>query len=261
MAGIDKTYVNREQWDQAMDFLKETHTRQIAELGNSIEPYYDGKYPDGQSEVVLWNTSTIQDIWLKRNCQLDFVQDRLKVQYGTDTKLEWWAEKCMFDVPGLYFIEIKTDKDCLYFFDTDLGSDTISIYDETDDILVYGTTRILELIDSAIERLAWDTGNFGGEMTLLYYGCELKFKDGSWTSGDEQIHPWPIRRTEPLLPRIRINPPLSDIQKSQNIYISNDEIGIHPITDYKNYPCDPEIIGQWIKIRLPVPSHINRFIY
>lgn len=260
MAAIDKTYVNREQWDRAMIFLEETRIKQIADLGSSIEPYYT-EYPDGQSEVALWNTSKIQDIWLKRNCQLDFVQERLKVQYGTDAKLDWWAEKCIFDIPGLYFVEIKTHKDCVYFFDTDLGSDTISIYDETDDILVYGTTRILELIDSAIERFAWDTGNFDGEMTLLYYGCELKFKDGSWTSDGEVVKPWPIMMSEPVLPRIRINPPLSDVRKPQTVYISNDEEGIHPITDYVKYPNDPEDIRKCIKHRYAVPSYICRFLY
>ena len=33
-------------------------------------------------DVVLWNTPVYVDIWLIRNCPFDFIQDRLKEQYG-----------------------------------------------------------------------------------------------------------------------------------------------------------------------------------
>ena len=32
--------------------------------------------------IVAWNTWTYFDVWLIRNCPLDFIQDRLKEQYG-----------------------------------------------------------------------------------------------------------------------------------------------------------------------------------
>lgn len=32
--------------------------------------------------IVAWNTCTYFDVWLIRNCPLDFIQDRLKEQYG-----------------------------------------------------------------------------------------------------------------------------------------------------------------------------------
>lgn len=32
--------------------------------------------------IPVWNTSTELDVWLIRNCPLDFIQDRLKEQYG-----------------------------------------------------------------------------------------------------------------------------------------------------------------------------------
>ena len=38
--------------------------------------------PNGKGELVLWNTPTYFDIWLIRNCPLDFIQERLKQQYG-----------------------------------------------------------------------------------------------------------------------------------------------------------------------------------
>lgn len=33
-------------------------------------------------ELPIWNTATYQDIWLIRNCPVDFIQERLKQQYG-----------------------------------------------------------------------------------------------------------------------------------------------------------------------------------
>lgn len=168
------------------------------------------------------------------------------------------GRKCVFDVPGLYFVEIKTDKDCLYFFDTDLDGKPL-IYDETDDIIVYGTTRVFEVIDSAIETFSY---NFSAcEMTIMYYGCELKYKDGVWTVDGVAVDPWPIRNAEPKLPRIMINPPLVSIRKGSNIVISNDESGIHPISDYNQYSNDPEVIRKNIMYRFDVPNYIKRFIY
>lgn len=39
----------------------------------NVEDYFD---------VVLWNTPIYVDIWLIRNCPFDFIQERLKEQYG-----------------------------------------------------------------------------------------------------------------------------------------------------------------------------------
>ena len=46
-------------------------------LGEDWEPN-----PNGEGELVLWNTPTFFDIWLIRNCPIDFIQGRLKQQYG-----------------------------------------------------------------------------------------------------------------------------------------------------------------------------------
>ena len=48
-------------------------------LGQDWEPN-----PEGAGELVLWNTPTYFDIWLIRNCPIDFIQDRLKQQYASD---------------------------------------------------------------------------------------------------------------------------------------------------------------------------------
>lgn len=46
-------------------------------LGEDWEPE-----PEGIGELVLWNTPTYFDIWLIRYCPIDFIQGRLKQQYG-----------------------------------------------------------------------------------------------------------------------------------------------------------------------------------
>lgn len=49
------------------------------------EEYYGPdwrEHPERFACVCLWNTPTYFDVWLIRNCPLDFIQDRLQEQYG-----------------------------------------------------------------------------------------------------------------------------------------------------------------------------------
>jgi hypothetical protein len=53
------------------------HVRQAKDaLGEDWEPD-----KEGIGELTLWNTPTYFDIWLIRNCPIDFIQGRLKQQY------------------------------------------------------------------------------------------------------------------------------------------------------------------------------------
>ena len=55
-----------------------THVQEAkSALGQDWEPDKEGK-----AEIVLWNTPTYFDVWLIRNCPLEFIQDRLRQQYG-----------------------------------------------------------------------------------------------------------------------------------------------------------------------------------
>lgn len=79
--------LTKEEWDErhnnAIKYAEEhyntpEHTTQSKELYGddwefNAEDYFD---------VVLWNTPTYVDIWLIRNCPFDFIQNRLKEQYG-----------------------------------------------------------------------------------------------------------------------------------------------------------------------------------
>lgn len=50
---------------------------------------YNQTYEEAEKhfEIPLWNTPVYFDIWLIRNCPINFIQDRLETQYGNDYKL------------------------------------------------------------------------------------------------------------------------------------------------------------------------------
>lgn len=61
-------YADPEHVKQAKDFL-----------GEDWEPD-----KEGIGELVLWNTPTYFDVWLIRECPIQFIQDRLRQQYASD---------------------------------------------------------------------------------------------------------------------------------------------------------------------------------
>lgn len=100
MAAIDKTYISEwEVFDKVRNWAKD----KIIELKNgdkislinymyypyltkedwdNMEQLYKAKYPDGEFDVVLWNTPHYVDVWLIKNCPFQEIQDALKEQYG-----------------------------------------------------------------------------------------------------------------------------------------------------------------------------------
>jgi len=121
MAGIDKTYINnwenfdkvrnwaldksfklkngqiiylkdymyypdmaKQEWDENKKSHKEYCLKKAEEYRqNGAEN--EAKYYENWAkhyDVILWNTPTYVDIWLIRNCPFDFIQERLKEQYG-----------------------------------------------------------------------------------------------------------------------------------------------------------------------------------
>lgn len=107
MAGIDKTYVNREQLKEAVDWAKKVGTV-TAENGHTFEPlafiyhYNDLDDPyffkEERKEYILWITPTWFDRWLWNNCPLEFVKERLKFQYPTEEDRKLF-ENFEFDDP------------------------------------------------------------------------------------------------------------------------------------------------------------------
>jgi len=74
MAAIDKIYGSTEQYDEFLEWVRENKP--------SLERYFyprDGFMKDYDRPITNFPES--EDIWLIRNCPLDFVMARLKVQY------------------------------------------------------------------------------------------------------------------------------------------------------------------------------------
>jgi hypothetical protein len=88
MAAIDKTYGNWEQYLQLRDWCIGKYFRQgQAIISPSIflmDYNYAKDFEGSNKEFVFWNTPTYFDIWLIRNCPLDFIQARLREQYGSE---------------------------------------------------------------------------------------------------------------------------------------------------------------------------------
>ena len=91
MAAIDKTYIKTyNQYKEVYDWCKDivvTFKNKISfKPSDFICEYTEDDFnqlPEN-SEIVLWNTPYYMDKWLIRNCPIDFIQKRLKEQYGND---------------------------------------------------------------------------------------------------------------------------------------------------------------------------------
>lgn len=92
MAAIDKTYISSiEQYDEIIEWANK-QTVQVTPSGEQwhIKEYilYDRETVklglEKCKEIPIWNTPTVVDAWLKENCPIKVVQDRLLVQYGNE---------------------------------------------------------------------------------------------------------------------------------------------------------------------------------
>jgi hypothetical protein len=94
MAAIDKTYVNKEQLKEAVEWAKNIGVVTL-ENGHKFKPldwiesyndiYNPGFWNKDYKEYILWNTPSWLDRWLWCNCELPFVRDSLMDVYSDDT--------------------------------------------------------------------------------------------------------------------------------------------------------------------------------
>lgn len=112
MSYIDKTYISTyQQFTQVRDWCKDKKVKlknglifnaieflmypEMAEeefnrwkeeiIQNHIKIYKESREDaEKHFEIPLWNTPTYFDIWLIRNCPIDFIQNRLKEQYDDE---------------------------------------------------------------------------------------------------------------------------------------------------------------------------------
>ena len=142
MAAIDKTYVNKREYKEVLEFLSsDVYEKMKNEIGFTVKPYKHlmkdfGK--DGEKELPLWNTPTLFDMWLAKNCKLEFIQNRLHEQYS-DTWIGW--EDLDFSKKG-FLIKAKY-KDSSIFPWKQINDNEMEVFE---DLLVYGTTYVDKFI-------------------------------------------------------------------------------------------------------------------
>ena len=107
MAAIDKTYLKLwSQYKSLRDWCISIG-EVTDDYGNKFSPInWLGEYTyekwmeyskNETAEVVVWNTPKYLDIYLIRYCPLDFIQDRLKEQYG-----EGWSKNAFCATQNTY---------------------------------------------------------------------------------------------------------------------------------------------------------------
>ena len=97
MASIDRTYVTAQELKEAIDWAKKIGTVTM-ENGYKFKPinyiYYYNNVDDpdfdwNREEYILWMTPMWLDRWLWINCPLEFVKERLKIQYSENDLKEF----------------------------------------------------------------------------------------------------------------------------------------------------------------------------
>ena len=218
MSYLDKTYVTKEQYIIARNWWLKTKDKQKKELGfcqwlypfsclkglddptNTPKKFFKEHTEDIDNfpeigESCLWNTSSVFDLWLMKNCPFDFIQSRLKWQYGED----YWGFKYKdeFDFTEKpRILSMKDEKSSLYFFkeldtteDDDNAVQKKDYYEIEyfDKMIVYGTTDIFKFIEDAFKVFGFqDKSEI--IVTVQYYGLYVRFKgDGFYAKkkGDE----------------------------------------------------------------------------
>lgn len=201
MATTDKTYANQQQYQIAVQFLKTNKERMLQELGEEIKPYSDENYrvewgSNPEKTFPLWNTSFIKDVWLYKNCDLQFVQNRLKEQYGENCeKLSFFAKICDFSLPFVHL-------DRIYNYDDDISisfsfekNGLEYIFDENDEVVSFGDAYILEVLNFAVQSLTnrKPSSNLSKNIVVEfnYYGAIMKFESGVFYYYDlDGVYEW-----------------------------------------------------------------------
>ena len=124
MAGIDKIYGNKDQFIQLYNWCLEHRSEIKKKLRLDIIKglYYStpDNFPQIENELALSSFSQNIDSYLWDNCNLDFVKERLKVQYNNSKPeiqkkytVDWIDENNKWNTK--YFDKIK---ECFDFIDT-----------------------------------------------------------------------------------------------------------------------------------------------
>lgn len=181
MAGIDKTYLrNYGEYLEIKNYLTPELIEQCLidtkGYGISIPEYEESDFND-DIELVLWNTSSLQDLWIAKNIKIDFIQERLKAQYSDD----WigWLDEIDFNSMGnIHYIEDTSDGSSIVLYESIEGDDDhVNLFEE---LIFYGTTNFLRLFHDAIEVCRGVTFHENGDnlyIDFTLFGLAITYED------------------------------------------------------------------------------------
>jgi hypothetical protein len=284
MSAIDKTYVKKSEYLLAREFWLSTREKQIKELGRPIYLYSFVEYdvdPDkitlehletkkdidffvnDVTEFPLWNTSLTEDLWLLKNCKLDFVQKRLREQHGSD----WYGITYVDDIDFTEkpcFIQITKKKkgfyadSNIYFF---TNSDNLSSKDFElnliDKILVYGTTDFFKFFNYTKNIILYSREKDPNlEVSFYYYGLLIDYRDDKFFINEKEISFKLSNFDDWEIPKIKYSFNVSDADdyNAHEIYFSAEDI-VYPLTDFIDY--DTKQIKRYI---FHLPAYIRNLI-
>ena len=272
MAIKDKTYVNREQYNMFKKWMNSSVKKQMKRDLTYIIHHYeweDGDFRNGDHDLPLWNTSSLSDLWLSKNCPLPFVQERLREQYPENWIGFLFKEEIDFSSAGSIFlianekntVSVKTYK---VISEDESGTD-VELYDT---ILLYGNTEFYKFLNDAISVTCGEYYNILNEDIIVAYkmfGINITYENGKYYDEDSReinVGYYPLgldgikdRKFKKImkLPNIKHSWVKKDIEKyelEQIVISSGDEIC--NITDYSD-------ITESNKRRLfnQIPSYIS----
>ena len=277
MAGIDKTYLNKQEYIQLRKFWVETREQQKKELGYAVWMYPFTYFGDldttdditqemldsnidvdnfGDEVCPVWSTSSSFDLWLAKNCPLDFIKERLFEQYDSDF-IGFKHDFKFSEKPCL--ISITENGNSIYFFRTsgdDLKDGEINIHEK---ILFYGTTRILKIINQALNCISgFRFGNVNLKIEFEYFGVPFIYENGNIIHG-KTLEPVDYRFDDDcfFIPKIKHSYKISDAKKYklEEIFISSED-KCFDIAQFKE--VDKKYLKRYIK--LSTPDYINKLI-
>ena len=190
MAGIDKTYITKEQYKIARAWWIKNYHKQKKVFGHAwwlypfscydeetITPQFLKEHTSDVNNFVdgncLWNTSAIFDLWLIQNCPLDFIQERIKEQYGEDYWGFKYKDQLDFSEKPRVLSISDGEKINIYFYQ-DLNGEKI---EKLDKIIFYGTTFMYKVIDDMCNCFSFPH-NKNLIVEYMYYGLCITNRGG-----------------------------------------------------------------------------------
>lgn len=186
MASIDKTYVTLSQYKEVQAFFtKEMRAKIKEDLGYNFS-YYKWQvkdFTDTNSELPIWNTSTLEDLWLAQNCKLSFIQERLHEQWGD--KWIGWKKDIDFTAQG-FIVSVEKDESFISPY-TEYKTGEEVEWVGYDTLVVMGTTYFYDIWNQAIAAVRGERYLINGSLNVIFtiFGHIFEYRDGKYYDVDD----------------------------------------------------------------------------